>query len=48
MPFIYDGIPALFKETVSWEKFQKVVQKFTEIGLTEGRGWFFLGVSMIL
>ncbi len=39
---------ALFKGTVLWDKFQKVLQKFTEIGLTEGRGWFFLGVSMIL
>ncbi len=36
-----------FKGTVSWDRFQKFWQKFTELGLTKGRGWFlnFLGGS---
>jgi hypothetical protein len=38
------------KGTVSWGRFQKYWQKFTELGLTKGRGWFlnFLGAPMIL
>ncbi len=37
------------KGTVSWDRFQKFWQKFTQIGLTEGCGWFlkFLGASDI-
>ncbi len=40
----------LIKVTVSWDRFQKFWQKFTELGLTKGRGWFlnFLWASMIL
>ncbi len=39
-----------FKGTVSWDRFQKFWQKFTELDLTKGRGWFlnFLGAPMIL
>ncbi len=29
-----------FKGTVSWDRFQKFWQKFTEPGLTKGRSWF--------
>ncbi len=29
-----------FKGTVSWDRFQKFWQKFTEPSLTKGRGWF--------
>jgi len=29
-----------FKGTVSWDRFQKFQQKYTELGLTKGRGWF--------
>ena len=29
-----------FKGTVSWNRFRKCWQKFTELGLTKGRGWF--------
>ncbi len=38
---------AYFKGTVSWDRFQKLWKKFTELGLTKGRGWFlnFLGGS---
>ncbi len=38
------------KGTVSWDRFQKFWQKFTELGLTKGHGWFlnFLWASMIL
>ncbi len=28
------------KGTVLWDRFQKFWQKFTELGLTKGRGWF--------
>jgi hypothetical protein len=39
-----------FKGTVSSDRFKKFRQKFTELGLTKGRGWFlnFLGAPMIL
>ncbi len=42
--------PRGFKGTVSWDRFQKFWQKFTELGLTKGRGWFlnFLWAQMIL
>jgi hypothetical protein len=30
----------VFKGTVSWDRFQNFWQKFTELGLTKGRGWF--------
>ncbi len=35
------------KGAVSWDRFQKLKKKFTELGLTQGRGWFlkFLGSS---
>ncbi len=38
------------KGTVSWDRLNKFWQKFTELGLTKGRGWFlhFLGAPMIL
>ncbi len=38
------------KGTVSWDRLQKFWQKFTELDLTMGRGWFlnFLWASMIL
>jgi hypothetical protein len=38
------------KGTVSWDRFQKFWQQFTELNLTMGRGWFlnFLWASMIL
>ena len=41
---------SIFKGTVSWERFQKFWQKYTELGLTKGRGWFLnlLWASMIL
>ncbi len=29
----------LFKGTVSWDRYKKNWQKFTELGLTKGRGW---------
>ncbi len=29
-----------FKGTVSWDRFQKCWQKFTELDLTKGHGWF--------
>ncbi len=40
----------LLKGTVSWDRFQKFWQKFTELGLTKGRGGFlnFLRAPMIL
>ncbi len=40
----------VFKGTVSWDRFQKFWQKFTEPGLTKVRSWFlnFLGAPMIL
>ncbi len=40
----------ILKGTVLWDRFQKVWQKFTKLGLTKGRGWFlnFLGAPMIL
>ncbi len=40
----------LFKGTVSWDRFQNFWQKFTELGLTKGRGWFlnFLEAPVIL
>ncbi len=39
-----------FKGAVSWDRFQKFWQKFTELGLIEGRSWFlnFLGAPIIL
>ncbi len=39
-----------FKGTVSWDRFQNFWQKFTELGLTKGHGWFlnFLEPPMIL
>ncbi len=42
-------VPTL-KGTVSWDRFQTFWQKFTELGLTKGRGrWLnFLGAPMIL
>ncbi len=35
-----------FKGAVSWDRFQKFRQKFTELGLSKGRGWVlnFLGL----
>jgi hypothetical protein len=32
--------PLQIKGTVSWDRFQKCWQKFTELGLTKERGWF--------
>ncbi len=29
------------KGTVSWDRLKKLWQKFTELGLNKGRGWFF-------
>ncbi len=31
-----------FKGTVSWDRVFKICQKFTELGLTKGRGWFLI------
>ncbi len=41
---------SVLKGTVTWNRFQKFWQKFTEPGLTKGRSWFlnFLGAPMIL
>ncbi len=38
------------KGTVSWDRFKKLWQKFTELGLNKARGWFlnFFAASMIL
>ncbi len=38
------------KGTVSWDRFQKYWQKFTELGLTKGHGWFltFFGTTIVL
>ncbi len=36
----YTIICLLFKGTVSWDRFQKCWQKFTELGLSKGRGGF--------
>ncbi len=46
----WKAIFAWFKGTVSWERFQKFLQKFTETGLTKGPSWFlnFLGAPIIL
>ncbi len=33
-------ISSFFKGTVSWDRFQKFWQKFTELGLNKGHGWF--------
>jgi hypothetical protein len=44
------GLWLMVKGTVSRNRFQKFLQKFTEPGLTKGRGWFlnFLGAPMVL
>ncbi len=38
-----------FKGTVAWDRFRQYCQKFTDVGLNEGRGWFlnFLEAPMI-
>jgi hypothetical protein len=38
------------KGIVSCDRFQQILHKFTELGLTKGRGWFldFLGTPIIL
>ncbi len=47
---VYLELILLLKGTVSWDRFQNFWQKFTELGLTKGRGWFlnFLEAPMIL
>ncbi len=46
----YARIQNIMHRAVSWDRFQKFWQKFTELDLTKGRGWFlnFLGAPMIL
>ncbi len=38
--FSHRKILQMSKGTVSWERLKKLWQKFTELGLKKGRGWF--------